>query len=83
MLLELGKIDEAIKELEFGVKLAPESPEMRFALAKAYARAGRKEDAAKERAMFMQLDKQKRTQRDGANAVGGVDAKPGDKNPPK
>jgi tetratricopeptide (TPR) repeat protein len=83
VLLELGKVDEAIKRLEIGVKLAPDSPEMRFALAKAYARAGRKEDAAKERALFMQLDKQKRTQRDGSQSVGGVDAKPVDKNPPQ
>jgi tetratricopeptide (TPR) repeat protein len=83
VLLELGKVDEAIKQLEIGVRLAPDSPEMRFALAKAYARAGRKEEAAKERALFMQLDKQKRTQRDGSQSVGGVDAKPGDKNPPQ
>lgn len=83
VLLELGKVDEAIKQLEIGVRLAPDSPEMRFALAKAYARAGRKEDAAKERALFMQLDKQKRTQRDGSQSVGGVDAKPADKNPPQ
>lgn len=83
VLLELGKVDEAIKQLEIGVNLAPDSPEMRFALAKAYARAGRKEDAAKERALFMQLDKQKRTQRDGSQSVGGVDAKPTDKNPPQ
>jgi tetratricopeptide (TPR) repeat protein len=83
VLLELGKVDEAIKQLEIGVQLAPDSPEMRFALAKAYARAGRKEEAAKERALFMQLDKQKRTQRDGSQSVGGVDAKPTDKNPPQ
>jgi tetratricopeptide (TPR) repeat protein len=83
VLLEMGQVDEAIKQLEIGVRLAPDSPEMRFALAKAYARAGRKEDAAKERALFMQLDKQKRTQRDGSQSVGGVDAKPGDKNPPQ
>jgi tetratricopeptide (TPR) repeat protein len=83
VLLELGQVDAAIKELEFGVKLAPDSPEMHFALAKAYARAGRKEDAAKERAMFMQLDKQKRTQREGANSVGGLEAKPTEKNPPR
>lgn len=83
VLLEMGKIDEAIKELEIGAKLAPDSPEMHFALAKAYQRAGRKEDAAKERALFMQLDKQKRTMRDGSQSVGGVEAKPAEKNPPK
>jgi len=83
VLLELGKIDEAIKELETGVKQAPDSPEMRFALARAYARAGRKEDAARERATFLELDKQKRTERSGPQSVGGIDAKPTEKNPPR
>jgi hypothetical protein len=35
--------------------MAPWQPEIRFALAKAYAKAGRKEDAAKERAAFLKL----------------------------
>jgi len=83
VLLELGKVDEAIKELETGTKMAPDSPEMRFALAHAYARAGRKEDAARERAAFLELDKQKRTERSGPQSVGGVEAKPADKNPPR
>jgi tetratricopeptide (TPR) repeat protein len=83
VLLELGKVDEAIKQLEIGVNLAPDSPEMYFALAKAYARAGRKEDAAKARTQFMTLDKQKRTQRDGSQSVGGIEAKPAEKNPPQ
>ncbi len=83
VLLELGKVDEAIKELEVGTKMAPDSPEMRFALARAYARAGRKEDAARERAAFLELDKQKRTERSGPQSVGGVEARPADKNPPR
>jgi len=83
VLLELGKVGEAIKELEIGVKQAPDSPEMRFALARAYARAGRKEDAARERAKFLELDKQKRTERSGPQSVGGIEAKPADKNPPR
>ena len=83
VLLELGKIDEAIKELETGVKQAPDSPEMRFALARAYARAGRKEDAARERGTFLELDKQKRTERSGPQSVGGINTKPTDKNPPR
>ncbi len=76
VLTELGEVDEAIRELEIGIKLAPDSPEMRFAIARAYARAGRKEDAARERAMFVKLDKEKRILREGAQAVGGVDAQP-------
>jgi tetratricopeptide (TPR) repeat protein len=81
VLLELGQVNEAIKQLEIGVNLAPDSPEMYFALAKAYARAGRKEDAAKARTQFMTLDKQKRTQRDGSQSVGGIETKPAEKNP--
>lgn len=81
VLLGLGQVDEAIRELEIGVSQAPDSPEMRFALARAYARAGRKEDAARERAKFLELDKQVRSVREGAPAVGGTEAKPTDKNP--
>ncbi|HSE15632.1 MAG TPA: tetratricopeptide repeat protein [Pyrinomonadaceae bacterium] len=55
VLLELGQVERSIKELEEGVKLAPASPEMHFALARAYARAGRKEDAARERETFKKL----------------------------
>jgi tetratricopeptide (TPR) repeat protein len=82
VLLGMGKVNEAIKELEIGVKQAPDSPEMRFALARAYARAGRKEDAARERATFLQLDKQMRQMREGAQSVGGVEIKQADKNQP-
>ena len=55
--LGMGKTDQAISELETAVKLAPDSPEVRFALYTAYARAGRKADADHARAEFMRLDK--------------------------
>jgi tetratricopeptide (TPR) repeat protein len=55
VLLELGQVDRSIRELEEGVKLAPSSPEMHFALARAYTRAGRKEEAAREREIFKGL----------------------------
>jgi len=55
LLLELGQVERSIKELEEGVKLAPSSPEMHFALARAYTRAGRKVDAARERETFKKL----------------------------
>ncbi len=55
VLLELGQLDRAIKELEEGVRLAPTSPEMHFALARAYTRAGRSKDAQRERETFKQL----------------------------
>jgi tetratricopeptide (TPR) repeat protein len=58
ILLELDQVDRAVKELEEGVKLAPSSPEMHFALARAYTRAGRKEDAARERELFKKLQDQ-------------------------
>jgi tetratricopeptide (TPR) repeat protein len=72
ILLELGEIDRAVQELEEGVRLAPESAEMRFALARAYARAGRAVDAERERAEFVRLDRIRRTQREGPQAVGGL-----------
>jgi tetratricopeptide (TPR) repeat protein len=65
LLLELAQTDRAVKELETGVKLAPESPEMRFALARAYSRAGRKNEASRERAEFIRLDKLRRAHREG------------------
>lgn len=55
VLLALGKIDRAVEELEEGVRLAPSSPEMHFALARAYMRAGRKADAEREREIFKKL----------------------------
>jgi len=55
VLLEVGQVERSIKELEEGVKLAPSSPEMHFALARAYTRAGRKADAARERETFKKL----------------------------
>jgi tetratricopeptide (TPR) repeat protein len=70
-LLETGDIDAAIKELILGIKLAPESPGLHFQLARAYQRAGRMDDAARERAEFTRLDRLARTQRSGAQSVGG------------
>lgn len=65
ILLETGETERAIKELELGVKQASDSPEMYFALARAYARAGRPQDAAKARAEFAWLEKLRRAQREG------------------
>ncbi len=63
VLLELGQVERSIKELEEGVKLAPSSPEMHFALARAYTRAGRKADAARERETFKKLQDEYNQQR--------------------
>jgi tetratricopeptide (TPR) repeat protein len=74
ILLELGEVDRAIAELETAAKLAPDSPEVRFSLARAYTRAGRADDAARERAEFLRLDKARRTARSGPQSVGGTQA---------
>jgi tetratricopeptide (TPR) repeat protein len=52
-----GGLDLAggIKELETAVELAPGNPQSRLALASAYLKAGRKAEAAKERAQFLRL----------------------------
>jgi tetratricopeptide (TPR) repeat protein len=56
-LLDLGELDRAIAELEAGVRLAPDSPDMHFALSRAYQRAGRSQDAERARAAFVELDR--------------------------
>lgn len=70
-LLETGDVEGAIKELLVGIQLAPESPGLHFSLARAYQRAGRMEDATRERELFTRLDRDARTQRSGAQSVGG------------
>ncbi len=70
-LLETGDVDGAIKELQIGIGLAPESPGLHFTLARAYQRAGRTEEATRERELFTALDRDARTQRSGAQSVGG------------
>ncbi len=70
-LLETGDVDGAIKELTTGIRLAPESPGLHFQLARAYQRAGRLDDATRERNEFTRLDRIARTQRSGAQSVGG------------
>jgi tetratricopeptide (TPR) repeat protein len=57
LLANAGKAEEAIKELEMARQQAPDSPQVHFSLATAYAMAGRKEDAAHERAEFARLKK--------------------------
>ncbi len=70
-LLETGDVEGAIKELELGIKLAPDSPGLHFTLARAYQRAGRLDDATREREEFTRLDRLARTRRSGAQSVGG------------
>lgn len=57
-LAESGKdLLQGIHELELASKLEPTSPQVRIALASAYAKAGRREDAATQRAEFQRLKK--------------------------
>ncbi len=50
-------LQKGIQELETAKRLEPGSPQVRLFLATAYGKAGRKEDAARERAEFMKLRK--------------------------
>ena len=58
VLVEAGDLKRGISELELAAKIAPQSPEIRIALATAYAKANRHEDAARERALFLNLKKE-------------------------
>ena len=72
-LVERGEIERGTSELETAARLAPDSPEMHFSLARAYAKAGRKEDAEKERATFAELERKRRIRRGEPGVEGGTD----------
>jgi tetratricopeptide (TPR) repeat protein len=57
VLLELGQLKEAIRELEAAVRFVPEAKESHYALFRAYAADGRKADAAHAMAEFQRLEK--------------------------
>lgn len=59
-LVETGAVPRGVRELEEAVRLAPQSPEMRAALARAYVKAGRREDAEKE---YKRLQVERETKR--------------------
>ena len=54
-LVDSGDLESGIRELELSKRQAPGSPQTRIALASAYAKVGRNEDAAHERAEFLKL----------------------------
>ncbi len=60
ILLETGDVAGAIRELETAIELAPMAPENRLPLSSAYLKAGRKEDALRERAEYQRLSELKR-----------------------
>jgi predicted Zn-dependent protease len=55
LLVASGDLAAGIPELERAKQLAPDSPDTRIELASAYAKAGRSQDAARERAEFLRL----------------------------
>jgi predicted Zn-dependent protease len=57
LLLGAGDVEESVRQLEAAVRLAPDSPQCHFALARAYSRAGRKLDSEREHAEFQRLEK--------------------------
>ncbi len=57
LLLDAGQNDRAIVELEAASKMVPNEPKIYFALARAYTKAKRKQDADKARATFARLSK--------------------------
>jgi predicted Zn-dependent protease len=50
-----GDVQHAIPALEAAARMAPREAQFQFALGNAYAKAGRKEDAARARAAFRNL----------------------------
>jgi predicted Zn-dependent protease len=57
LLLETGHTARAVTELETAERLIKDEPRIYFALGRAYARAGRKQDAERARAEFERLKK--------------------------
>jgi len=76
-LLDTGDVDGSIAQLQIGLKLAPESPGLHFTLARAYQKAGRLDEANKEREEFTRLDRLARATRTGAQSVGGIGGRGG------
>ena len=57
LLASAGQVEQGIKELEIARQQAPDSPQVHFSLATAYSLAGKKAEAAQERAEFARLRK--------------------------
>lgn len=68
-LLELGETNRAITELETAARLAPNSVQTWFTLARAYQKAGRPEDVKRARDTFVKLDAALRAEREKTRGV--------------
>jgi tetratricopeptide (TPR) repeat protein len=69
VLLELGQTDRSIAELEKAARLAPNSVQTYFSLARAYQRAGRTEDVKRARDTFTKLEAALRAEREKTRGV--------------
>ncbi len=58
--LAKGKTQEALQHLEAAAKLNPKSSKIRYALARAYRRLGRSEEATKELRIYQNLKAEER-----------------------
>jgi tetratricopeptide (TPR) repeat protein len=83
LLLEAGQNQRAIQELEAAAQMVPNEAKIYFALARAYSRVRRKEDADRARETFTRLSKQ--NQNEGQGSVGSAlpDDNPAAEKPPQ
>lgn len=80
ILVETGKADEGIGQLELAERFDPDNSKVHFALAHAYQKVDRKEDAKKERERFLTLDAAEREKWGKETVPASAPAdKPGDK----
>ena len=54
-LLATGKVSESVTQLESARRLAPDSPEVRYSLSRAYTKAGQRDKARREQTEFTKL----------------------------
>jgi predicted Zn-dependent protease len=66
LLVDTNSYEQAIPELEIAQRALPEEPKVYYALATAYARVGRRQDAARARAEFLRLSQTARESSSGA-----------------
>lgn len=57
-LLSRGKAEQASRQLEIACRLAPQSPEVRYSLARAYAKLGKRALAKRQQEEFLYIEKQ-------------------------
>jgi tetratricopeptide (TPR) repeat protein len=66
--LDVGKASEALPELQIAQKAFPKEAQVYFALGNAYAKLGRKEEAARMRAEFIRLNADEKAQKEASDS---------------